>query len=197
MTPTNRRYKLLKPINSPDLKAEADTEGVLDEKSGKVWFGEEKDFFYNLSTVLSGIGTWFEEITEQESQVPQFVIGVDPIRGNFEWKDDAQTQVIFKKEERGEWVAMYRSDKAFSQEQFEADMKKAAEYFSKIPLLCEECGEIGKHKPTCSQYPTPPPVSNDKDYEILEFKVGQKFRVLVGDGILAGNSNATNEAKSY
>jgi hypothetical protein len=148
MTPTNRRYKLLKPINSPDLKAEADTEGVLDEKSGKVWFGEEKDFFYNLSTVLSGIGTWFEEITEQE--------------------------------------------KLFTQSDIDAARLNAFMSARQFPL---QAGGIvtgidsNKYKyPTYQDYinslrQSAPPVSNDKDWEILEFKVGQKFRVLVGDGI--------------
>jgi len=109
------------------------------------------------------------EVVEEKKE-SEFIIGVDAIRGNFEWKDDAQTQVIFKAEEKGEWIAMYRKDQPWSQKKFEADMKKAAGYFSTVPLLCEECGEIGKHKPTCStNTPKEENKEQSKDWEVVAF----------------------------
>lgn len=63
MSNTPKRYRLEKKIDCPDLKAEAGTIGILDEASGKVWFGEERNFFYSLSTVLSATD-WFSPITD-------------------------------------------------------------------------------------------------------------------------------------
>lgn len=52
-------------------------------------------------------------------------------------------------------VAEYKS-RPFNQKQFEKDMLQAASFFGKN-ILCEECGEIGKHKITCPQYCTVSP----------------------------------------
>lgn len=60
-----KRYRLKKDIDCPELKAKQGTIGELNEQTGKVWFGEEKNFFYNLATVLSATD-WFEEIVEPE-----------------------------------------------------------------------------------------------------------------------------------
>lgn len=60
----SKKYRLLRDVDSPNLKAKADTIGEADLNSGKVWFGEDKNFFYDLATVLSS-PEWFEEIKEE------------------------------------------------------------------------------------------------------------------------------------
>ena len=142
----SKKYRLLKP--TPDSNV---GDVYIWNESQKAYYkdGNVLGSYYPAEHVENN-SQWFEEVTDTERiEVSEFVIGVDAIRGNFEWKDDAQAQVIFKASGEGEWIAMYRKNELWSQQKFEADMKKTAEYFSTVPLLCEECGEIGKHKPTC------------------------------------------------
>lgn len=80
----------------------------------------------------------------------KFISGVDMFSGNFEWRDTNKNVATFKFDPNGKWRVRYE-ERSFDQKEFEANMKEAAKYFSKVPLLCEECGEIGKHEPNCPQ----------------------------------------------
>lgn len=79
----------------------------------------------------------------------QYIIGVDPVRGNFEWSDESKCAVVFKPDPNGHFVVRYSGR---PQPDYETQVKMATEYFKNAQILCEECGEIGKHKPICSQF---------------------------------------------
>lgn len=80
-------------------------------------------------------------------EASQWAVGVDPFRANLEWEtNDGKGRVIMKRDPEGQYlVAKYQGR---PQSDFEKQVKETMDYFGKN-ILCEECGEIGKHKENC------------------------------------------------
>ncbi len=61
---SNKKYRLLKDVDSPELTAKSGSIGELDTATGRVWF-DNKRFFFNLSTIQMQ-PDWFQEVVEPE-----------------------------------------------------------------------------------------------------------------------------------
>lgn len=160
----NRKYKLLKDL--PDGAIVGDI--YVDNGYGK-YTNQRMDASKSPVIEHNSYFSWqvetstdfFEEVNTVEK--PEFIIGVDPFRGNIEWVDDTKKAVVFKKDKDGDFIIAYHS-RPFSQEQFEKDMKQAQDFFKKAPLFCEECREFGNHKNNCSKR-NPEPSSKKEEVE--------------------------------
>jgi hypothetical protein len=163
----NRKYKLLKDL--PDGAIVGDI--YVDNGYGK-YTNQRMDASKSPVIEHNSYFSWqvetspdfFEEVNTVEK--PEFIIGVDPFRGNIEWVDDTKKAVVFKKDKDGDFIIAYHS-RPFSQEQFEKDMKQAQDYFKKAPLFCEECREFGNHKNNCSKRNPEPSSKKEEGWEIL------------------------------
>jgi hypothetical protein len=84
---SNKKYRLLKDVDSPELTAKSGSIGELDTATGRVWF-DNKRFFFNLSTIQMQ-PDWFQEVVEPgRVEVVDITIivntesGEEPIRTN-------------------------------------------------------------------------------------------------------------------
>lgn len=173
---TNKRYRLKKNIDSPEGFCRIGTVGKFkngvhrfDYTNNEGSYMIADDYIKENVKYTPKTHCFFEEAPTEEIKESEFAIGVDPVRGSLIWSDETKKAVVFKKDDTGDYVMLYHC-KPESQKEFEAELKKVTELYSKVPLLCEECGEIGKHKPTCSKASPDERKVEGRDWEIVQMK---------------------------
>ena len=103
----------------------------------------------------------------------QWATGIDPFRANLEWvTNDKSGRVIMKRDIRGKWLCSYHGRP--DSEDYKAEVEKLSKFYGNN-ILCEECGEIGKHKLNCSKsdsqhYRNPTTQGEDRrEWEVLSY----------------------------
>jgi hypothetical protein len=171
---TNKRYRLKKHIDSPEGFCRIGTVGKFKNGVHKFDYTNNEgsymiadDYIKENIKYTPAIHCFFEEAPTEEIKEPEFIIGFDAVCGDFEFADDTRKAVVFTQRGDGKFVVQFQGR---PQSDYEKQVEETLQYFKNVPLLCEECGEIGEHKPTCSKS-QPPSTQQSKEWEILELKM--------------------------
>lgn len=165
---SNRKYRLLKDL--PETKAGtiltwSEKEKVYTYQSD---YDTGQDSYYQ-SSVVENNPEWFEEVKEPEAPARIEVdhlhnIGVTGMGVNYKFYTNREIKYEhFPAVSRAIEAVVNGDSRVISvivagyhgrpqPSDYEKEVRKYAQNYGTVNILCEECGEIGKHKESCSQF---------------------------------------------